>query len=184
MSLTTRPIWSAVSLRVMRSSPNTLMTTSARDPAKSWFTRSSIGCDTDTNVAGTSPSTAFLMASPRASRSCAVVHSFLSRSLTITSVSSGPTGSVATSARPVRVTTDSTSGKRASTFSTCVPSRCASVMDTDGSRLMSSDSSPSSRRGTNSAPSERPSPPAATSPSTATASVSAGRVRKKPSPRS
>ena len=39
----------------------------------------------------------------------------------MTSVSSGPTGSVATSARPVRVTTESTSGNRLSTFSTSDP---------------------------------------------------------------
>jgi len=154
--------------------PNTLITTSAREPASNWFTRSSIGWDTEMNVAGTSRSTAALMTSPRLSSSRAVVHSSRGRSFTMTSVSSGPTGSVATSARPVRVTTERTSGKRASTSSTCTPRRCASLIDTDGRRLTSSDSSPSSRRGTNSAPSARPSASAPISASAAPPSASRG----------
>jgi predicted methyltransferase MtxX (methanogen marker protein 4) len=84
-----------------RSVPVSMICTSAREPLIISLVRSSIGWEIEKKVEGTSRSSAFLKATLRPSRSWAVVHSFLGLRRTKVSLLSLPTGSMATSARPV-----------------------------------------------------------------------------------
>ncbi len=124
---------------------------------------SSIGWETETNVPGTRVSTAFLKASERSSKSCAVRHSFGGRSRTMMSVLSLPTGSIATSARPVIARVVMTSGNSWRTFSAARSRRRASSSEMLGARRMVTTASPSKMRGTNSAPAPAKAHPATTS---------------------
>ena len=80
-------------------------------------------------------------------------HSSLGLRMTYESVISTPIGSVEISARPVLPTTVSTSANDISRCSTSPAISTDSVSDTLGSRMIWTAMSPSSRRGTNSAPS-------------------------------
>ena len=115
---TTPSISRAVAFSTSRSSPKTLMPTSPRTPAIISFTRISMGCRKDIRMPGMSSSSAFISA---ASSSCVAARFQRSRgwSVTKTSVSSSPIGSVATSAVPVRDQTRFTSSGNfaSSTFS-------------------------------------------------------------------
>ncbi|MFT3771858.1 MAG: hypothetical protein QM820_41145 [Minicystis sp.] len=124
---------------------------------------SSMGCDTETNVPGTFDSMAFLKISERSSKSCAVFHSLMGLRRTMMSVLSLPTGSMATSARPVMASVVTTSGKPCSTFSDSMSSRRASSSEMLGARRMVTTASPSKMRGTNSAPDPAKSQPTPTS---------------------
>ena len=108
-------------------------------------------------------SIAVFIASESSSKSLAVLHVFSGASVTRMSVLSLPTGSVATSARPVIASDFFTSGKPCSTRSASRSRRRASSSEMLGARRMVTTASPSKMRGTNSAPERAKSQPAITS---------------------
>ena len=163
MSRTMSPTRFERSTSLSRSEPTILIDTSAREPAMSWFVRSSIGCETETNVDGTSVSILSLSFSLSSSKLCALVQVFRGFSGTRMSVLLLPTASSAISARPLCPSAFAASGKERTTFSASRSRRRASSSETLGARCIARTQSPSKIRGTNSAPAPEKRAPAPTS---------------------
>jgi hypothetical protein len=138
--------------------------------------RSSIGCETETNVAGTSVSILSLSFALSSSKSRALVHVFCGRSGTRMSVLLFPTASRAISARPLWPRAFTASGKESTVFSVRRSSRRASSSETLGARCIARMQSPSKMRGTNSAPAAAKRTPTPTS--AATAAPASGHRRR------
>jgi hypothetical protein len=152
MSRTALRIASLMRFSSSRSPPVSMICTSARDPLIISLVRSSIGCEIEKNVDGTRRSSVTLKRLAEPVEVLAVVHSVFGRRRTRMSVLSLPTGSIATSARPVIASVVITSGNSSSVCWAIRSSRLASSRLIDGARRIVTTRSPSSMRGTKFAP--------------------------------
>ena len=144
-------ILSACGFSTSRSGPNTLTARSLLTPEISSLTRSAMGCENDRRTPGITARSA-LMASTNSSLVRPVFHSFSGCSMMTRSFCSGPIGSSEISARPVFVTTVSTSGNLSRRCSMTVPTATDPSSEADGRRTTLMASDPSSSCGRNSVP--------------------------------
>ena len=167
------PCRAAASRSISTSSPKTFTARSLFTPEMSSFTRKAMGCENESRSPGICPSS-FCIASTSSALSRPVPHSRRGLSMTKTSFCSGPIGSSEISARPVLVTTVSTSGKRRRRFSMKVPTATEPSSEAFGSRTTLMAMAFSSSGGMNSVPTSGTAATAPASSATETPRVTAG----------